>query len=127
MSAGTARLIAVEYALALGIVSWSAIKGESSQVIVDHDPPRTEDRPVHYWPWPPTVVGTSVAFGILGMLGSVQPQVAGILGAGFLLAQLIRALGKGNFFELSGIPNSPAFQTYREQDTTGGQYRILTF
>lgn len=127
MTAATSRLIAAEYMLALGIISWSAIKGDNTEVLVDHDPPKTETRAVHYWPWPPTVVGTSVAFGILGMFGAVQPQLAGVLGAGFLAAQLIRALGKGNFFELSGIPNSPAFQTYKEQDVTGGQYRILTF
>lgn len=125
MNAG--RFLAIEYAIAVGIVSWSAIRGQDSDVIVDRDPPRKETRRVHYLPWPPTVVMTSVSFGILGLLGTVQPDLAGILGAGFLLAQLIRVLGKGDFFELSGIPGSAAFKTYSEETADGTQYRILTF
>jgi hypothetical protein len=121
------KLIAAEYMVAVGIVSWSAIKGKSQDVLVDRDPPTKESRAVHYWPWPPTVIMTSTAFGILGMFATVQPELAGILGAGFLLAQIVRTLGKGDFFELSGIPNSAAFKLYNETQPDGSYYRILTF
>lgn len=123
----TSTILATEYLIALSIVSWSAIKGTSQDVIVNRNPPKKESQAVHYWPWPPTVVMTSAAFGILGLLSSVQPELAGVLGAGFLLAQLIRSLGKGDFFELSGIPGSAAFKTYNEQTPTGTYYRVLTF
>lgn len=121
------KLIGVEYVISVGIVSWSAIKGVNKDVIVDRDPPRKENQAVHYWPWPPTIIMTSAAFGILGVFAAVQPELAGVLGAGFLLAQLLRSLGKGDFFELSGIPNSPAYKTYSEVDPNGAEYRILTF
>lgn len=112
MDAG--KLIAAEYAVAVGIVSWSAIKGDS--------------KGIHYWPWPPTVIMTSTAFGILGLFSTVQPDLAGILGAGFLLAQLIRAMGKGSFFDLSGIPNSGSFWKYADTALGGNSYyRVLTF
>lgn len=127
MNENSGKFLAIEYAIAIGIVSWSAIRGQNSDVIVDRDPPRKETRRVHYLPWPPTIVMTSVSFGILGLLGTVQPELAGVLGAGFLLAQLMRTLGKGDFFDLSGIPGSAAFKTYSEESPDGSQYRILTF
>lgn len=108
----TGRAIAVEYVIAVSISSWAAIKGDGKE---------------HYWPWPPTLVLTSVAFGILGLLAIPQPRIAGILGAGFLSAQIIRALGKGNFFDLSGIPNSASFKVYNEKGPGGKYYRIPTF
>lgn len=123
----TSKLLAGEFVIAIGIVSWSAIRGTDQDVIVDRDPPRKEARRVHYFPWPPTIVMTSVSFGILGLFATVQPELAGILGAGFLLAQLVRAFGTGNFFDLSGIPNSAAFKVYNEPLPDGGYYRILTF
>lgn len=123
----TSTLLATEYLVAVSIVSWSAIKGQSEDVLVDRNPPRKESTAVHYWPWPPTIVMTSAAFGILGILSSVQPELAGVLGAGFLLAQLIRTMGKGSFFDLSGIPNSAAFKVYNEKAPDGTYYRILTF
>lgn len=123
----TGKLLAAEYVVAVSIVSWSAIKGTNQDVIVDRDPPTKASKSVRYWPWPPTIVMTSAAFGILGLFATVQPELAGILGAGFLLAQLVRALGKGDFFELSGIPNSAAFKAYNEMNATGTYYRVMTF
>lgn len=109
----TKALLAAEYAVAVSIVSWSAIKGD--------------DQGIHYWPWPPTIVMTTAAFGILGLVSTAQPELAGVLGAGFLLAQIIRGLGKGKFFDLSGMPNSTAFKTYNEMGPQKTFYRILTF
>lgn len=89
--------IAVEYIIAIGITSWAAIKGDNGQ---------------HYWPWPPTIIYTSIAFGILGLLAIPQPELAGVLGAGFMLAQLIKVLTNGTSFDLSGLKNNPVFDHY---------------
>lgn len=64
-----------EYIVALGVSSWAAIKGGQA-------------------PWPPTVIKTSIAFGILGIASFGSPELAAMLGAGFLLAQLIKVLNK---------------------------------
>lgn len=123
----TVKLLGAEYLIAVSMVSWSAIRGKEENIIVNRDPPQTASKRVHYYPWPPTIVMTSVSFGILGLFATVQPELAGILGAGFLLAQIIRAYGKGDFFELSGIPNSTAYKVYNETDVNGRQVRFLTF
>jgi hypothetical protein len=62
-----------EYVIALGVASWGAIKAQQA-------------------PWPPTVVKSSLAFGILGIAALGSPELAATLGAGFLLAQLLRVL-----------------------------------
>lgn len=67
------RVLAAEYVVAVGFSSWAALK--SKQL-----------------PWPPTVIRTSVAFGILFMVAQVSPELASALGAGFLLAQLIKVM-----------------------------------
>lgn len=67
------RILAAEYVVAVGFSSWAALK--SRQL-----------------PWPPTIIRTSVAFGILYILAQASPELAGALGAGFLLAQLIKVL-----------------------------------
>lgn len=69
----TTRVLAAEYVVALGFASYAAIK--SRQL-----------------PWPPTVIRTGIAFGILGVAAAASPELATVLGGGFLLAQLIRAL-----------------------------------
>jgi hypothetical protein len=107
----TSRLLAMEFLVAVGMSSWAAIKGDGK---------------TRYWPWPPTIVLTGVAFGLLGMLAIPQPRLASVLGSGFLLAQVVRALGKGDFFDLSGIPKSNAFKQYNEKYDGTRYYRILT-
>jgi hypothetical protein len=67
------RVLAAEYVVAIGFSSWAALK--SKQL-----------------PWPPTIVRTSVAFGILYVLAQASPELASVLGAGFLMAQLIKVL-----------------------------------
>jgi hypothetical protein len=120
----TSKMLAAEYGIAVAIVSWSAIKGPTSNRL---NPEERSAQSAHYWPWPPTIVMTTSAFGILGMLSAVQPEIAGVLGAGFLLAQIIRGFSKGDFFALSGMPNSTAFKTYNEMTPDKNYYRILTF
>lgn len=67
------RILAAEFVVAIGFSSWAALK-------------------THQLPWPPTVMRTAVAFGILYILAQASPELAGMLGAGFLLAQLIKVL-----------------------------------
>jgi hypothetical protein len=69
------RVLAAEYIVAVGFASYSAVKDNQL-------------------PWPPTVVRTGIAFGILGVAASFSPELATVLGGGFLLAQLMRALEK---------------------------------
>lgn len=64
-----------EYIVALGVSSWAAIKSGQA-------------------PWPPTVIKTGIAFGILGIASFGSPELAAMLGAGFLLAQIIKVLNK---------------------------------
>jgi hypothetical protein len=71
----TNRLLALEFVIALGFSSWSAIKTQQL-------------------PWPPTVVKSALAFGVLAMVAVPAPEFAATLGGGFLLAQLMRALQK---------------------------------
>lgn len=79
------RFLIAEYLVALGFVSWGAIKN-------------------HAAPWPPSIVYTSAAFVILGMVAQLSPELAGVLGAGFLLAALVRILGSGEPY-YGGHPN----------------------
>lgn len=73
---GSAHNILIgEYIVALGVSSWAALKSAQA-------------------PWPPTVIKTSLAFGIVGIVALASPEVAATLGSGFLLAQLIKVLNK---------------------------------
>ena len=67
------RILASEFVVAVGFSSWAALK--SRQL-----------------PWPPTIIRTALAFGILYILAQASPELASALGAGFLLAQLIKVL-----------------------------------
>lgn len=66
------KVLASEYMLSLGIVSWASIRKG-------------------YYPWPPAVVSTSVAFAILSFVSLVDENIAAWLAGGFLLAQLVKA------------------------------------
>lgn len=78
------KVLAGEYLIAVGFVSWAAIKTK-------------------WAPWPPTIIYTSVAFGVLGGVALVSPELAATLGAGFLLAALIRILSSDKTFR-GGVP-----------------------
>lgn len=78
------KMLAGEYIIAIGVVSWAAIKKNLA-------------------PWPPAIIYTSAAFAILGILSNVSPELAGVLGAGFLLAALIRVLTLGDKYA-GGFP-----------------------
>jgi hypothetical protein len=71
----TSSILAAECGIALAFASWASIKDKQL-------------------PWPPTIVKSCVAFGILGVTATLSPELAATLGAGFLLAQMMRALEK---------------------------------
>lgn len=65
------RTLAIEAVVALGISSWAALK--DGQL-----------------PWPPTIVLTCLAFGILNTFTFFDERLAVVIGGGFLLAQLLK-------------------------------------
>lgn len=65
------QVIATEYLLSMGIVSWAPIKQG-------------------YYPWPPMLMRTSIAYAILSLLSIVAEEFAVLLTTGFLLAQLVK-------------------------------------
>jgi hypothetical protein len=67
------KLIGAEILVAVGITSWGAIKQGQA-------------------PWPPTIIGSMVAYCILLLLSAVSAPLAAILATGFLLALLIGQL-----------------------------------
>lgn len=70
------RTLAIEAVVALGVSSWAALK--DGQL-----------------PWPPTIVMTCLAFGILNTFTFFDERIAMVLGAGFLLAQLLKLYETG--------------------------------
>lgn len=70
------RTLAIEAIVALGISSWAALK--DGQL-----------------PWPPTIVLTCLAFGILNTFTFFDERLAVVIGGGFLLAQLLKLYESG--------------------------------
>lgn len=66
------KTLAAEYILAVGINSYGAIKAG-------------------FVPWPSSIIRTGLAYGLLGLLATGAPELATILGGGFLLAALVNA------------------------------------
>jgi hypothetical protein len=93
------KTLAVEYLVSLSLVSWAAIKKQ-------------------YVPWPPSIVYASIAFGILSFVSIADERIAELLGAGFLLAQLIKLLS-GN----PSIPNA-IFNTYNDPEHSFDLYAL---
>lgn len=81
-----------EYLVALGFSSWAALKSQQA-------------------PWPPTVIKTGVAFTALGLLSFASAELASMLGAGFLLAQLIRVMNNKDPYT-GGVPTNIQFDLY---------------
>ena len=98
-----ARVLAAQYVLAVGISSYGAIRSG-------------------FVPWPAAIVKIGLGFGLLGLLATGAPELAVMLGGGFLLADLIKladpAAGGGWQKTFGAIPPPPA---------AGGDYYSLTF
>lgn len=83
------KVIAAEFAISLSIITWGATRQG-------------------FWPWPATVARAAFGFAVLSLVGLFNEQLAALLGAGFLLAQVLKTPvdGNGNFKFTGGIPNS---------------------
>lgn len=73
------KTLAMEFLIAVAFSSYSAVKAKEM-------------------PWPPTVVKTAIAFAIVGIVAAVNDRLAAVLGAGFLMAQLIKVLDKKELY-----------------------------
>jgi hypothetical protein len=78
------RVLAVEFAVLIGVASWAAIKKK-------------------YFPWPPTIVKTAVFVSLLGVVSVASDELAAWLGAGFILANLVRTYQGHNPYT-GGLP-----------------------
>jgi hypothetical protein len=73
----TQKLFAYELVACVGITSWGAIKQG-------------------YAPWPPNIIYSTIAIGIISALAAVNERLAVTLGVGFLLALIVKqTTGKG--------------------------------
>lgn len=88
--ANTKAILISEYVIALGVASWAALKAKQA-------------------PWPPTIIKTGIAFSLLGFVAYASQELAATLGAGFLIAQLVRVLG-GKDPYTGGIPDNGRIQ-----------------
>lgn len=64
------RVFAYEFVLCVGITSWGALKKG-------------------YAPWPPNIIYSTIAIGILSTLANFNEKLAVTLGLGFLLALIV--------------------------------------
>jgi len=78
------RILAIEFLILIGIASWGALKKG-------------------YYPWPPTIVKTALFVSLMGILSAASPDLAATLGAGFIVANLVRMYGKGATY-MGGLP-----------------------
>lgn len=88
------KMFGAEFCIAVGINAWQALK-------------------VGQVPFPGMITRTAVAFGILSLVYYVDDDLAGILGAGFLIALIVKQASGG-------------FQAFGAVDPDSGFY-YLTF
>lgn len=78
------KILAIEFLVLLGVASWGALRKG-------------------YWPWPPTIIKTALFVSLLGILSAGSPELAAALGAGFIVANLVKMYGSGTTY-MGGIP-----------------------
>jgi hypothetical protein len=78
------RILAIEFLILIGVASWGALKRG-------------------YYPWPPTIVRTALFVSLLGILSAASSELAATLGAGFIVANLVRMYG-GKTSYMGGLP-----------------------
>lgn len=78
------KVLGIEFGVSVAVSSWAAMKAG-------------------YWPWPPTIVKTSIAFAILSVVSIASEELAAMLGAGFILANLVRIYSNKDPYT-GGIP-----------------------
>lgn len=86
------KVIAAEFVASVAIISWGAVKEG-------------------FFPWPASVARAAFAFAVLSLLGLLNDRLAALLGAGFLLAQILKSPvdANGNFRFTGGIPQGLAY------------------
>lgn len=86
------RVLVAEFAISVSLLSWGAVKEG-------------------FWPWPASVARAAFAFAVLSLLAMVNDRFAALLGAGFLLAQVLKSPvdANGNFRFTGGIPQGMAY------------------
>lgn len=106
----TGKVLAAEYVVAVGISSYGAIRAG-------------------FVPWPGAIVKIGLGFGLLGLLATASPELAVMLGGGFLLADLLIVAtpsGSGNALDSSG-KWSKQFGALPPPPAAGGDYYSLGF
>lgn len=78
------RILAMEFVILIGVASWGALKKG-------------------YYPWPATIVKTALFVSLLGLVAAASSELAATLGAGFIVANLVRMYGSGATY-MGGIP-----------------------
>lgn len=103
------KILAAEFFIAIMFSSWGAIKWK-------------------YAPWPANYVKIGVAFSILGLLSMGSEKLASLLGAGFMMAILVREMSKGPIFRKPNVPGHYDNAPYRPGALSGEQpYMPLYF
>jgi hypothetical protein len=78
------RILAVEFLVLIGVASWGALRKG-------------------YYPWPPTIVKTGLFVALLGIISAASSEFAAVLGAGFIVANLVKMYGSGTTY-MGGLP-----------------------
>lgn len=78
------RILAAEFVILVGIASWAALRKQ-------------------YYPWPPTIVKTALFTSLLGIISAASEEFAATLGAGFILANLVKMYSSGATY-MGGLP-----------------------
>ncbi len=83
----SSKLLVSEFAVSVSIMTYGAAKEG-------------------YWPWPAALARVAFAFAVLSILALANEKFAALLGAGFLLAQIMKSPvdANGNFRFTGGIP-----------------------
>lgn len=98
MTNGT-KILTGEFLVAILYSSWGSIKWG-------------------FAPWPGNYVKIGISFGILGILSMASEKLAALMGAGFIIAILVRDMSKGS---IQAKPNLPVFSY---ETTDGGKTYI---
>lgn len=86
------RILAAEFGVSMAIVTWGAVNKK-------------------YWPYPINVNRTVFAYAIIGLFALINENLAALLAAGFILAQVVKTPldSEGNFKFTGGIPELTLF------------------
>src|SRR5215210_4190593 len=84
---GGSKLLTAEFGVSVAIMTYGAAKEG-------------------YWPWPASLARVAIGFAVLSLVAIWNERFAALLGAGFLLAQIMKTPvdANGNFKFTGGIP-----------------------